>query len=96
MLFDHLAKWGALCVIVVQNAALIVVACFSRTRPGPQYYGSVAVLLTEVLKACVIAAAAAVTADSDGERETGAVVSSSRGGDGGGDGGGGGGSDGDG
>ena len=45
-----------LAVIVVQNATLIVAACYSRALPGPRYLGSVAVLLTEVLKALAVVA----------------------------------------
>lgn len=41
-------------MIVIQNAALIVIACHSRRLPGPRYLGSVAVLLTELLKAAVV------------------------------------------
>jgi UDP-sugar transporter A1/2/3 len=48
------ARWCSLLVIVIQNAALIVIACYSRRLPGPRYLGSVAVLLTELLKAAVV------------------------------------------
>jgi len=43
-------KWASLATIVLQNSTLIVLACYSRTIPGPQYLGSVAVLLTECVK----------------------------------------------
>lgn len=47
-------KWGSLVTVVLQNAALLLVAHASRASPGgTPYFGSVAVLLTELLKAAV-------------------------------------------
>lgn len=48
------ARRCSLLVIVIQNAALIVIACHSRRLPGPRYLGSVAVLFTELLKAAAV------------------------------------------
>ena len=64
------ARWCSLLVIVVQNATLIVVACHSRTLPGPRYLGSVAVALTEVLKALVIVAVGLCTSGTEFLQET--------------------------
>jgi len=48
-----LLKYGSLSFIVVQNTTLILVGVHSRRQEGPQYLGSVAVLLTEVLKTLI-------------------------------------------
>ena len=48
-----LLKYGSLSFVVVQNTALILVGVHSRRQDGPQYLGSVAVLLTEVLKTLI-------------------------------------------
>lgn len=53
-------KWGSLAVVVVQNTAMYLVAHASVAAPGmSSYIGSVAVLLTELLKAIVSLASAA-------------------------------------
>ena len=53
-------KWGSLCVVLVQNTALYLTAHASLGEPGsPAYLGSVAVLITEVLKAAVSVVSAA-------------------------------------
>ena len=46
-------KYGSLSFVVVQNTALIIVGVHSRRIEGPQYLGSMAVLLTEVLKTLI-------------------------------------------
>ena len=48
-----LLKYGSLSFVVVQNTTLILVGVHSRRHEGPQYLGSVAVLLTEVLKTLI-------------------------------------------
>ena len=54
-------KWGSLATIVLQNTAFLVVAFLSRNEDsGPAYLGSVAVVLTEVLKAVVCVCGAAM------------------------------------
>ena len=58
-------KWGSLLTITIQNAALIVLACYTRALPGPQYLGSVAVLLTELLKAAIILVCAVASSGAD-------------------------------
>ena len=55
-----LLKWGSLAAIVVQNTSLILVACHSRTLQ-PRYLGSVAVFLTELLKAAAMLLGAGVS-----------------------------------
>ena len=46
-------KYGSLAFVVVQNTALVIVGVYSRRVEGPKYLGSVAVLLTECLKAVI-------------------------------------------
>ena len=48
-----LLKYGSLAFVVVQNTTLILVGVYSRRQGGPQFLGSVAVLLTEVLKTLI-------------------------------------------
>ena len=53
-------KWTSLGVVVVQNTAMYLVAHASVAAPGTtSYIGSVAVLLTELIKAAVSVASAA-------------------------------------
>ena len=59
-----LLKYGSLSFVVVQNTALILVGVHSRRQDGPQYLGSVAVLLTEVLKTLISLTCALVDSGS--------------------------------
>lgn len=53
MVCQEFYKWGSLSAVVLQNTAFLLVACYSRHEEGPAYLGSVAVLLTELLKAAI-------------------------------------------
>ena len=55
----HTLKWASLTTVVVQNTALYLTAHASMARSdGPRYFGSVAVLLTELIKAAISTGAA--------------------------------------
>jgi len=51
------AKRAALLALVVQNTLLVLTMRYSRTRPGPMYLASTAVVVDEALKATVCVAA---------------------------------------
>ena len=48
---------AALLALVMQNTLLVLTMRYSRTRPGPMYLASTAVVVDEALKACVCVAA---------------------------------------
>jgi len=45
-----LIRWASLLVLVVQNAALVLVMRYSRTRPGDMYISTTAVVMAETMK----------------------------------------------
>lgn len=45
-----IVKYGSLAFLTIQNSTLILTLRYSRTRPGPPYVTSTAVLLSEILK----------------------------------------------
>ena len=47
---DMMIRWVSLAVLIVQNAALVLVMRYSRTRPGDMYISTTAVVMAEVMK----------------------------------------------
>ena len=43
-------KYVALICLVIQNAALILLMRYNRTRPGDKFFSSTAVVLSEIMK----------------------------------------------
>lgn len=50
---EYFIKYGALALLVVQNAAVALVTSSSRTASGPKYYATTAVVSIEVIKLAI-------------------------------------------
>lgn len=50
---DSILRYGTLVILVLQTTATVLLLRYSRTRPGPPYLASTAVMMNECCKFCV-------------------------------------------